>query len=283
MCRGTSLKGTNSGRDGKVIVFDDVTALIQAQRDAAWGEVARRLAHEIKNPLTPIQLSAERLRRRFIERMDKEDVEVLDRATRTIVNQVEAMKKMVNAFSEYARIPQISLEAVDLNMLVQEVLELYRGVDSRVKLVTRLDAQQPCIEGDVGRLRQLLHNLLKNSLEAVAETAGACITVTTHTADESERAYVELVIDDNGPGFPERVLDNIFEPYVSTKPRGSGLGLAIVKKIVEEHGGVIAAESNPEGGARIRIRLQSAEVTDCHVETNSAGDNRIFSAHEGGI
>ena len=283
MCRGTSFKGTNSDRDGKVIVFDDVTALIQAQRDAAWGEVARRLAHEIKNPLTPIQLSAERLRRRFIKRMDEKDVEVLDRATRTIVNQVEAMKKMVNAFSEYARIPQISLEAVDLNLLLQEVLELYRGVDSRVKLVTRLDARQPCIEGDVGRLRQLLHNLLKNSLEAVAETAGACITVTTHTADESERAYVELVIDDNGPGFPERVLDNIFEPYVSTKPRGSGLGLAIVKKIVEEHGGVIAAEGNPEGGARIRIRLQSAEVTDCHAETNSAGDNRIFSAHEGGI
>jgi len=283
MCRGTSFKGTNSDRDGKVIVFDDVTALIQAQRDAAWGEVARRLAHEIKNPLTPIQLSAERLRRRFIKRMDEKDVEVLDRATRTIVNQVEAMKKMVNAFSEYARIPQISLEAVDLNLLLQEVLELYRGVDSRVKLVTRLDARQPCIEGDVGRLRQLLHNLLKNSLEAVAETAGACITVTTHTADESERAYVELVIDDNGPGFPERVLDNIFEPYVSTKPRGSGLGLAIVKKIVEEHGGVIAAESNPEGGARIRIRLQSAEVTDCHAGTNSAGDNRIFSAHEGGI
>ena len=283
MCRGTSFKGTNSDRDGKVIVFDDVTALIQAQRDAAWGEVARRLAHEIKNPLTPIQLSAERLRRRFIKRMDEKDVEVLDRATRTIVNQVEAMKKMVNAFSEYARIPQISLEAVDLNLLLQEVLELYRGVDSRVKLVTRLDARQPCIEGDVGRLRQLLHNLLKNSLEAVAETAGACITVTTHTADESERAYVELVIDDNGPGFPERVLDNIFEPYVSTKPRGSGLGLAIVKKIVEEHGGVIAAESNPEGGARIRIRLQSAEVTDCHAGTSSAGDNRIFSAHEGGI
>jgi nitrogen fixation/metabolism regulation signal transduction histidine kinase len=283
MCRGTSFKGTNSDRDGKVIVFDDVTALIQAQRDAAWGEVARRLAHEIKNPLTPIQLSAERLRRRFIKRMDEKDVEVLDRATRTIVNQVEAMKKMVNAFSEYARIPQISLEAVDLNQLLQEVLELYRGVDSRVKLVTRLDARQPCIEGDVGRLRQLLHNLLKNSLEAVAETAGACITVTTHTADESERAYVELVIDDNGPGFPERVLDNIFEPYVSTKPRGSGLGLAIVKKIVEEHGGVIAAEGNPEGGARIRIRLQSAEVTDCHAETSSAGDKRIFSAHEGGI
>jgi nitrogen fixation/metabolism regulation signal transduction histidine kinase len=283
MCRGTSFRGSNSDRDGKVIVFDDITALIQAQRDAAWGEVARRLAHEIKNPLTPIQLSAERLRRRFIERMDKDDVEVLDRATRTIVNQVEAMKKMVNAFSEYARVPQISLEAVDLNMLVQEVLELYRGGDSLVRLVTRLDARHPCIEGDAGRLRQLLHNLLKNSLEAVAETTDACITVTTRTGDESERPYVELVIDDNGPGFPERVLDNIFEPYVSTKPRGSGLGLAIVKKIVEEHGGMIAAESNPDAGARIRIRLQAAEVADCHSDTFAAGDNRIFSAHEGGI
>jgi nitrogen fixation/metabolism regulation signal transduction histidine kinase len=283
MCRGTSFKGTNSGKDGKVIVFDDVTALIQAQRDAAWGEVARRLAHEIKNPLTPIQLSAERLRRRFIERMDKDDVEVLDRATRTIVNQVEAMKKMVNAFSEYARVPQISMEAVDLNMLVQEVLELYRGGDSSVRLVTRLDAQNPCIEGDVGRLRQLLHNLIKNSLEAAAEATGACITVTTHAGYESARSYVELVIDDNGPGFPERVLDNLFEPYVSTKPRGSGLGLAIVKKIVEEHGGVIAAENNPEGGARIRIRLQSAGVADCHSDSYSAGENRILSAHDGGI
>jgi nitrogen fixation/metabolism regulation signal transduction histidine kinase len=283
MCRGTSFKGSNSERGGKVIVFDDLTALIQAQRDAAWGEVARRLAHEIKNPLTPIQLSAERLRRRFIERMNKDDVELLDRATRTIINQVEAMKKMVNAFSEYARVPQISLEAIDLNVLVQEVLELYRGGDSRVRLVTHLDARNPCIEGDVGRLRQLLHNLIKNSQEAMAETADACITVTTRTGDESGRPYVELVIDDNGPGFPGRVLDNIFEPYVSTKPRGSGLGLAIVKKIVEEHAGVIAAEGNPEGGARIRIRLQSAEMPDCSSDSLSVGDNRIFSAHEGGI
>lgn len=283
MCRGTSFRGTSSGRGGKVIVFDDLTALIQAQRDAAWGEVARRLAHEIKNPLTPIQLSAERLRRRFIDRMSKDDVEFLDRATRTIVNQVEAMKKMVNAFSEYARVPQISLEPIDLNLLVQEVLDLYRGGDSRVQLLTRLDGHHPCIEGDAGRLRQLLHNLLKNSLEAVAETTDACITVTTQTGEESGRAYTELVVDDNGPGFTERVLDNIFEPYVSTKPRGSGLGLAIVKKIVEEHGGRIAAESNSEGGARIRIRLQSRVVGGYDADSLSSGDNRIFSAHEGGI
>ncbi len=207
MCRGTSFKGTNSDKDGKVIVFDDVTALIQAQRDAAWGEVARRLAHEIKNPLTPIQLSAERLRRRYIERMDKDDVEVLDRATRTIVNQVEAMKKMVNAFSEYARVPQISLEPIDLNLLVLEVLELYRGSDSQVQFVTHLNADQAGIEGDAGRLRQLLHNLIKNSLEAVTETPKACITVTTHTGEESGKRYVELVIDDNGPGFTARVLE----------------------------------------------------------------------------
>jgi nitrogen fixation/metabolism regulation signal transduction histidine kinase len=283
MCRGTSFKGTNSGRGGKVIVFDDVTALIRAQRDAAWGEVARRLAHEIKNPLTPIQLSAERLRRRFIDRMNKDDVEVLDRSTRTIVNQVEAMKKMVNAFSEYARVPQIALEPIDLNMLAQEVLELYRGSDSRVQLLTHLDAHHPFVEGDAGRLRQLLHNLLKNSLEALADTPGACITVTTRIGEEAGRSYAELVVDDNGPGFPERVLDNIFEPYVSTKPKGSGLGLAIVKKIVEEHGGKIVAESNSAGGARIRIRLQSAVVAGDDADSDSSGDNRIFSAHEGGI
>ena len=128
-----------------------------------------------------------------------------------------------------------------------------------------------------------MHNLIKNSQEAMAETADACITVTTRGGDESGRPYVELVVDDNGPGFPERVLENIFEPYVSTKPRGSGLGLAIVKKIVEEHAGVIVAESNPEGGARIRIRLQSAELSDCGSGSLAAGDNRIFSTTEGGI
>ena len=272
MCRGTTLTGVGSRSGGQVIVFDDVTALIQAQRDAAWGEVARRLAHEIKNPLTPIQLSAERLRRRYISKMDPDEVEVLDRATTTIVNQVEAMKKMVNAFSDYARIPHVSPEPLDLNQLVKEVLELYRGSGSSI--TEQLDAEYANIEADAGRIRQLLHNLLKNALEALGTTADARVSVLTHSGEEAGSGYVELCVDDNGPGFQAEELDSIFEPYVSTKPKGSGLGLAIVKKIVEEHNGMIAAETSPAGGARIRIRLQTTSAepgnADAHGETLTA-------------
>ena len=283
MCRGTSLKGVASRKGGEVIVFDDVTALIQAQRDAAWGEVARRLAHEIKNPLTPIQLSAERLRRRYIDRMDKEDVEVLDRATHTIVNQVEAMKKMVNAFSEYARVPPISLEQIDLNLLIREVLELYGGDGQKVPITARLDAEHACIKGDSGRLRQLLHNLIKNAQEAVAEAADASITVTTRSGEDARKPYVELYIEDNGPGFQTVAEGNIFEPYVSTKPRGSGLGLAIVKKIVEEHGGMIAADNRSGGGARIHIRLQTIEEDGCNEEQEGSTGNQKYIAGDGGV
>ena len=266
MCRGTELQDTGRG-SGLVVVFDDVTTLIQAQRDAAWGEVARRLAHEIKNPLTPIQLSAERLRHRYMGRMDPDEIEVLDRATRTIVNQVDAMKTMVNAFSEYARAPQLSIEPMDLNRLVQEVLDLYRGSALDARIVQRLDAEHACVKADAGRLRQLLHNLLKNALEAVAETPDACISVTTHSMDSEGADQIELCVADNGPGFAPGVMENLFEPYVSTKLKGSGLGLAIVKKIVEEHGGTISAESSDVGGAQIRIRLMLAKATLVMPET----------------
>jgi len=255
MCRGTTLQGSGHRGSGLVVVFDDVTALIQAQRDAAWGEVARRLAHEIKNPLTPIQLSAERLRHRFMERMAPDEAEILDRATRTIVNQVESMKTMVNAFSEYARVPRISLEPMTLNSLVREVLDLYRGGELNVQIVEQLDAEPDCIDGDAGRLRQLLHNLFKNALEAVREMPDARITVVTRLLPEDGKDRLELCVEDNGPGFDPGVLENVFEPYVSTKPKGSGLGLAIVKKIVEEHGGTISAENAAHGGAQIRIRF----------------------------
>jgi nitrogen fixation/metabolism regulation signal transduction histidine kinase len=255
MCRGTALQSSGHRSNGLVVVFDDVTALIQAQRDAAWGEVARRLAHEIKNPLTPIQLSAERLRHRYMERMAPGEAEILDRATRTIVNQVEAMKTMVNAFSEYARVPRISLEVMSLNALVREVLDLYRSGDLKVQIVEQLDAEPDDIDGDAGRLRQLLHNLFKNALEAVRETPDARITVLTRLLPEDGMDRLELCVEDNGPGFDQGVLENVFEPYVSTKLKGSGLGLAIVKKIVEEHGGTISADNADHGGAQIRIRF----------------------------
>jgi nitrogen fixation/metabolism regulation signal transduction histidine kinase len=253
MCRGTALQTSGVSGGGMVVVFDDITALIQAQRDAAWGEVARRLAHEIKNPLTPIQLSAERLRHRYLERMEQEDAEIMDRATRTIVNQVEAMKKMVNAFSEYARAPQINLEPMDLHEVVLEVLDLYRNHDKHVDIRAQLDARTSIMEGDAGRIRQLLHNLLKNALEAVKQVPEAQVLVATRIEHLADMDLLALCVSDNGPGFDSSILADVFEPYVSTKPRGSGLGLAIVKKIVEEHGGYISAESSEGGGARVIV------------------------------
>jgi nitrogen fixation/metabolism regulation signal transduction histidine kinase len=279
MCRGTVLESTGKRGGGMVLVFDDVTTLIQAQRDAAWGEVARRLAHEIKNPLTPIQLSAERLRRRYLQTMEADDAEVLDRATRTIVNQVDAMKEMVNAFSEYARVPQINLKLMDLNQLVREVLDLYRSSELNTTIREDLAAAAMCIEGDNVRLRQLLHNLLKNALEAVRETPDSCVTVATRLVTTEGPQQVELCVSDNGPGIEQGILENVFEPYVSTKPKGSGLGMAIVKKIVEEHGGTIIAENREDGGAQIRIRLMlvaasSGAKAELHQQT---------SAHDAGL
>ncbi len=269
ICRGVALPLETDGR-GMVIVFDDVTALIQAQRDAAWGEVARRLAHEIKNPLTPIQLSAERLRRKYLHRLPAEDAAVLDRATRTIVNQVEAMKEMVNAFSEYARAPQVQLVRLDLNRLVAEILELYAG-DKGVRVERRLDPTAPVIEADPGRFRQLLHNLLKNAREAVAGREDARIRVETLVVAGTAGRFVELRVADNGSGFSDEVMDRLFEPYVTTKPRGTGLGLPIVKKIVEEHGGAIQVVRPEAGGAEVRIRLPLVETVQGGRSLDSGG------------
>ncbi len=254
MCRGARLPDVGGMQGGHVIVFDDITNLIQAQRDAAWGEVARRLAHEIKNPLTPIQLSAERLRHKLLQKMAEPDAQMLDSATHTIVQQVEAMKRMVNAFSEYARAPQIQLEPLQFNTLVKEVVDLYRGHEG-VEIILELDTGAPPIAADPGRLRQLLHNLVKNALEAMADRPGSRLALATQCLEESGYRFVEITIRDNGPGIPPSVAGLLFEPYVTTKVRGTGLGLAIVKKIVEEHGGVIAADNLPDGGARITIRL----------------------------
>jgi nitrogen fixation/metabolism regulation signal transduction histidine kinase len=251
MCRGTPL----TGRGEHVIVFDDITTLIQAQRDAAWGEVARRLAHEIKNPLTPIQLSAERLRHKYLDRMQDKDREVLDRLTHTIIQQVEAMKEMVNAFSSYARAPQVRLEPVDLGALTREVVELYRYNRAGMRVEATLDARLPAVEADPGRLRQVLHNLLKNAVEACGNDPACSVAARTRLQEEGGVRHAELVVEDSGPGFPPELVEHLFEPYVTTKSRGTGLGLAIVKKIVEEHGGVVRAEARAEGGARIVIRI----------------------------
>ena len=258
LCRGTELIGANEHDHGHVIVFDDISALVQAQRDAAWGEVARRLAHEIKNPLTPIQLSAERLRLKYLKTMEPKDAEVLDRATHTIVQQVEVLKEMVNAFSDYARSPKLDPQPLALNALIDEVIELYRGDHVPIAIDTALDAAEYAIDFDAGRMRQLLHNLIKNAIEAMADTPSPRLHVATRRLSPEEGGGTELSVEDEGPGIPPELIGKIFEPYVTSKPKGSGLGLAIVKKIVEEHGGVITAHNVEHGGARIVVRFPGA-------------------------
>ncbi len=250
----------DNGVSGHVVVFDDITALLTAQREAAWGEVARRLAHEIKNPLTPIQLSAERMRKRYLGVMTGQDAEVIDRATHTIVQQVEAMKRMVNAFSEYARAPDLSISRFSLNQLVQEVCDLYRPQNQAVTIAADLDPQLDRIDADRGRVRQILNNLLANSQEALEHVVDGRIVVRSRLVGGDNGAFAEIVVADNGPGFAAEILDRAFDPYVTSKPRGTGLGLAIVRKIVEEHGGKIVASNLAGGGAELRLRLPLLEA-----------------------
>ncbi len=250
LVRGTRLpRGMDSGF---VLVLDDITGLLRAQRDAAWGEVARRLAHEIKNPLTPIQLSAERLEHKLGERLSPADADTLHRATRTIVNQVSAMKDMVNAFAEYARTPRAEMQTVNLNSLVREVMELY-GHEPTIHLLLTEDL--PMVSGDPRLLRQVIHNLLQNAQDALSDHPAPRIDVATHV----DGTMVELTVRDNGSGLSAQVRDRLFEPYATTKAKGTGLGLAIVKKIVEEHHGSILLDNVEEGGVVARVRLNRAQ------------------------
>ena len=252
LVRGTRLEA-GAGND-YVVVFDDITGLIQAQRDAAWGEVARRLAHEIKNPLTPIQLSAERLQLKLVDKLASPDSALLTRATSTIVNQVAAMKAMVDDFTEYARASRMNAKSLDLNLLVREVLVLYESMGARIRV--ELADALPRIEGDVVLLRQVIHNLMQNALDALVGVEQPQITVRTEMVETG----VRLAIGDNGSGFSEDLLSRIFEPYVSTKPKGSGLGLAIVKKIVDQHRGRIQVANVVPHGANVSIVLPLAEA-----------------------
>jgi nitrogen fixation/metabolism regulation signal transduction histidine kinase len=261
LLRGSRLPEASGG--GDVVVFDDVTRIVAAQRSAAWGEVARRLAHEIKNPLTPIQLSAERLQFKLAGKLMNGDADMLARSTQMIINQVQAMKRMVDDFRDYARLPVPEVEPLDLNALISEVLGLYES--SAVAIETQFAGDLPKVLGDATQLRQVIHNLLRNSEDALEGRDAAAIRIVTERAGQQAR----LLIADNGPGFPLELLPRIFEPYVTTKARGTGLGLSIVKKIVDEHQGTIEISNAPEGGARMDIRLPLVKKEEAKNGDNS--------------
>lgn len=271
MLRGADMPVVRAGQSGYVVVFDDVTTIIRAQRDAAWGEVARRLAHEIKNPLTPIQLSAERMQHKFKKQLDDAGQTMLQRSTTTIIDQVESLKTMVNAFSDYAQPAKLKMKSIKLNSLVRDIAELYgtsqEDVDEpnnhqTMAIELDLDDSLPDLLADPERIKQVLHNLVLNAAHALAETKNPRLSLSTSRIQAGGSDYIELKAYDNGEGFPQEVLTHLFEPYVTSKEKGTGLGLAIVKKIVEEHNGIISANNREPGGACIVIQLPINEKID---------------------
>jgi nitrogen fixation/metabolism regulation signal transduction histidine kinase len=250
---------------GYLVVFDDISDVISAQRSIAWGEVARRLAHEIKNPLTPIQLSAERLQMKLEGKLEEQEMAILSKSTSTIVNQVESMKRMVDDFRDYARTPPAVLEPLDLNPLIEEIIHLYTGGDGRSAIQMTLAPDLPQVMGDATQLRQIIHNLLQNAQDAVGDRKQDATTpqidvkteeIHYQNSDGKDCVAVRFSVVDNGPGFAARILAHAFEPYVTSKSRGTGLGLAMVKKIIDEHGGRIDIQNRAEGaGAKVSILL----------------------------
>lgn len=256
MCSGTSLPRADEMAGDYVIVIDDITLLIQGQKNAAWSEMARKLAHEIKNPLTPIQLATERLRHKYLANMNNKEAETLDRMTNTIIQQVETMKSLVNSFSDFARTPDPDYNPVDINKLVNEVLDLYANLNPEVTVEKSLDESLPEIKADISRIRQVLNNVIKNVYDLADETNKLQIKIMTTNIFKDDQQIVEIKISDNGPGIDSETLAHVFDPYFTTKTRGTGLGLAIVKKIVEEHEGVVWLENDQyDQGTSIYIHL----------------------------
>ncbi len=269
------VRGAPMPMGARLLVFDNITDIVSAQRSLAWSEVARRLAHEIKNPLTPIQLSAERLQFKLESKLSGADQAMLIRSVSTIVNQVQAMKTLVNEFRDYARLPAAVMVPLDLNALISEVLGLYATAQDADRLHADLDENLPAILGDGTQLRQIVHNLVQNALDAVAERGDGRVRVNTETSrnERGEPRAVRLQVIDNGPGFPELVLQRAFEPYVTTKSKGTGLGLAVVKKIADEHGARVrianlgqagsgGAQAGPAHGAQVSLSFSKLALGD---------------------
>ncbi len=246
-------RGAVLPNQARLLVFDDISEIVSAQRAQAWGEVARRLAHEIKNPLTPIQLSAERLAMKLDGKLTEPDQLMMNKSVKTIVDQVDAMKRLVNEFRDYARLPVAELHPLDLNALVQDILQLYGNENALVPVRVELDTDCPAIQGDAQQLRQVVHNLLQNAQDATQGSVPAEVFIATQWVPTSGR--VRLVVRDNGPGFPSKILKRAFEPYVSTKSRGTGLGLAVVKKIADEHGARIDLKNRELSGAVVGAQV----------------------------
>ncbi len=277
VARGAELPG-----EARLLVFDDISDIVSAQRAQAWGEVARRLAHEIKNPLTPIQLSAERLEMKLSGKVAQPEQAILTKSVKTIVDQVDAMKRLVNEFRDYARLPAAELKPVDLNALVVDVLSLYETEAAPIPVHTELDPRCPPVRGDAQQLRQVIHNLLQNAQDATETAQGAnaeasAVIVRTRLADSGKR--VRLTVQDNGSGFPEHILQRAFEPYVTTKAKGTGLGLAVVKKIADEHGARVELSNRIFDGAIQGAQVSLSFRAGGRSASHSRNTRRTFAYH----
>ena len=256
LINGTVLTSSDNSKIKHIVVFDEITALIQGQRDAAWSEVARRLAHEIKNPLTPIQLAAERLRSKYLSSLDANNVEMLDRMTNTIIQQVETMKDMVNDFSDYARPAEFKEEEIEIINLLQEGVDLFSNMNYGNKIEMDIKTNLPKIHGDEKKLRRVLNNILANAVDANSIGNHNLLKISAKTVNIEDNEIIEIRVIDSGPGIDPLVENNLLEPYITTKEKGTGLGLAIVKKIIDEHSGTFWLENNKEeDGACAVIRL----------------------------
>jgi PAS domain S-box-containing protein len=266
LLHGSTLPSIDKEIGGYVIVIDDITELVQAQLNVAWSDVARRLAHEIKNPLTPIQLSAERLNFKLHSKLQADDQALLERMTQTITDQVASMQTLVQAFSDYANTPQMTLQPLNLNRLITDIVEMYQDPEEKWSVKKKLDKKCTHITADAVRLRQLFHNLIKNALEATENTILPQVMITT--ACQIEQKIVTITVCDNGPGIADDAQNWIFEPYATDKPKGSGLGLAIVRKIVEEHGGTVTLNSEILHGTCFIIHLP--------ISPNESSESDVF-------